>query len=264
MFASTQWTTRLQALIDYFCVTLKQPKTFYTKGSAPMTDVRNMPAYTPGDAARYLHIPISTVRCWCFGQAYKDSEGKDKNLPPVITPVDKLNKLLSFTNLVELHVLSLTRREYKVPMPIVRNTINFLRKELRVERPLAEQQLFTDRMDLFVEQMGAYMSASGSRQLQPHEIVHGYLERIERDKLGAPLKLFPLVRSLKDDPQQAPVIEIDPAIAFGRPVLAHTGIPVASLVQRWQAGESIASLAADYEQPADVIEEVVRTSLRAA
>jgi len=233
--------------------------------NSPAADIRNMPAYTPGDAARYLHIPTSTVRCWCFGQHYADSQGKEKFLPPVITPVDKQKKLLSFTNLVELHVLSLTRREFKVPMPVVRRTIAFLIKELGVKRPLAEQQLFTDRMDLFVEQLGDYMSASGSRQLQPRDIVHGYLERIERDKLGAPLKLFPLVRSLKEDPQQAPVIEVDPNIAFGRPVLAHTGIPIAALVQRWQAGESIASLAVDYEQPADVIEEVVRNAgLRAA
>jgi uncharacterized protein (DUF433 family) len=229
-----------------------------------MSNVRNMPAYTPGDAARYLRIPLSTVRCWCFGQRYTDAAGKDKFLPPVITPVDRRNKLLSFTNLVELHVLSLTRREYKVPMPIVRSTIAFLIKELGVKRPLAEQQLFTDRVDLFVEQLDDYMSASGSRQLQPREIVRGYLERIERDPLGAPLKLFPLVRSLKEDPEQVPVIEIDPQIAFGRPVLAHTGIPIASLVQRWQAGESISSLAADYEQPADLIEEVVRSSGRAA
>lgn len=229
-----------------------------------MSDVRHMPAYTPGDAARYLHIPISTVRCWCFGQSYTDGQGKTKFLPPVIVPVDKRNKLLSFTNLVELHVLSLTRREFKVPMPIVRRTIGFLIKELGVKRPLAEQQLFTDRVDLFVEQLGDYMSASGSKQLQPRDIVHGYLERIERDSLGAPLKLYPLLRSLQDDPRQEPVIEIDPNIAFGRPVVARTGIPILSLVQRWQAGESIASLAADYEQPADVIEEVVRTASQRA
>ena len=150
-------------------------------------------------------------------------------------------------------------------MPVVRSTIEFLKKEFGVKRPLAEQQLFTDRMDLFIEKLGDYMSASGSRQLQPRDIVQGYLERIERDKLGAPLKLYPLVRSLKDDPQQEPVIEIDPNIAFGRPVLAHTGIPTAMLVQRWQAGESIAALAEDYDQEASVIEEVVRNaSLRAA
>ena len=232
--------------------------------SIVMSDVRNMPAYTPGDAARYLHIPVSTVRCWSFGQRYTNSKGEEKHLPPVIVPVDKSNKLLSFTNLVELHVLSLTRREYKLPMPVVRNTIDFLNKD-GIKRPLAEQQLFTDRMDLFIEKLGDYMSASGSRQLQPREVVQGYLERIERDSMGAPLKLYPFVRSLKDSPDQRPVIEIDPNIAFGRPVVAHTGIPTAVLVQRWQAGESITSLAEDYNQPVSTIEEVVRIeSQRAA
>ncbi|MCB9168867.1 MAG: DUF433 domain-containing protein [Flavobacteriales bacterium] len=179
--------------------------------------------------------------------------------------MDKENKLLSFTNLVELHVLSLTRREYRLPMPVVRKTIEFLKKEFGVKRPLAEQQLFTDRADLFIEKLGDFMSASGSRQMQPRAIVQGYLERIERDKLGAPLKLYPLLRSLKEDPDQKTVIEIDPNIAFGRPVLAHTGIPTAVLVQRWQAGESIAALAQDYDQPVALVEEVIRSeSQRAA
>lgn len=224
-----------------------------------------MPAYTIGDAARYLRIPSSTVRCWCFGQQYTDSNGKSKFLPPVITAVDVPNKLLSFTNLVELHVLSLTRREYRVPMPVVRNAIEFLKEDAGVKRPLAELQLFTDRMDLFVERFGDYMSASGSMQLQASHIVQGYLERIERDSLGAPMKLYPLLRSLKSDPEQRSVIEIDPNIAFGRPVLAHTGIPTAVLVQRWQAGESMVDLAKDYDQPLAAIEEVVRSeSQRAA
>ena len=130
-------------------------------------------------------------------------------------PADGQHNVLSFINLTELHVLSLTRREFKVPMPVVRNTIEFLKREMGVKRPLAEIDLFTDKVDLFVERLGDYMSASGSRQIQPKEIVQSYLQRIERDKHGTPLKLYPMVRSLKESPDQRPVIEIDPAVADG-------------------------------------------------
>lgn len=217
-----------------------------------------MPVYTLGDAARYLHIPASTVRCWVLGQEYTDAKGAVKSLPPVVKAADEKGRLLSFTNLTELHVLSLTRREFKVPMPMVRKTIEFLKRDMGVKRPLAEVDLFTDRMDLFIERMGDYMSASGSKQMRSRAIVHGYLKRIERDKHGAPLKLFPLVRSLRKDPDQRPIIEIDPSIAFGRPVLSHTGIRTSIILDRWKAGESMASIADDYEQPIALIEEVIR------
>lgn len=39
------------------------PTNFPTDHPLSVTDARNMPAYTPGDAAHYLHIPSSTVRC---------------------------------------------------------------------------------------------------------------------------------------------------------------------------------------------------------
>jgi len=221
-------------------------------------DVRSLPAYSLGDAARYLHIPPSTVRCWVLGQSYPDAKGVARWLKPVIVPADTKHTILSFINLTELHVLSLTRREYKVPMPVVRNTIEFLKREMGVKRPLAEIDLFTDRVDLFVEQLGEYMSASGSRQIQPREIVQSYLKRIERDKHGTPLKLYPLVRSLKESPQQERIIEIDPSVAFGRPVLHHTGIRTAIIVDRWKAGEAMQAIAADYGQPMATIEEVIR------
>lgn len=221
-------------------------------------DVRSLPAYTLGDAARYLHIPPSTVRCWVLGQDYPVGHGEVKHLPPVIKAADEEQRMLSFTNLTELHVLSLTRREFKVPMPVVRKTIEFLKRDMGVKRPLAEIDLFTDRMDLFIERMGDYMSASGSKQIQPRTIVQGYLQRIERDQHGAPLKLYPLVRSLREKPDQQPVIEIDPSVAFGRPVLSHTGIRTSIILDRWKAGESMASIADDYDQPVALIEEVIR------
>lgn len=220
--------------------------------------MRTLPAYSLGDAARYLHIPPSTVRCWVLGQSYPDGKGGAKRLKPVVVPADGAQALLSFINLTELHVLSLTRREFKVPMPVVRNTIEFLKKEMGVKRPLAEIDLFTDRVDLFIEQLGDYMSASGSRQVQPKEIVQSYLRRIERDKHGTPLKLYPLVRSLKDSPDQKPVIEIDPSVAFGRPVLHHTGIRTAIILDRWKAGEAMNDIATDYGQPMAAIEDVIR------
>jgi uncharacterized protein (DUF433 family) len=51
---------------------------------------------------------------------------------------------------------------------------------------------------------------------------------------------------------------IDPRVQFGRPCLAGTGIPTEVVVERFNAGESIREIAADYEVDPQLIEEAVR------
>ncbi|MDK2408547.1 DUF433 domain-containing protein [Aphanizomenon sp. PH219] len=58
--------------------------------------------------------------------------------------------------------------------------------------------------------------------------------------------------------------ETDPRIAFGRLVIAETGIPTIVLAQRLKAGESIQDLACDYNCDRLKIEEAIRCELSAA
>ena len=58
--------------------------------------------------------------------------------------------------------------------------------------------------------------------------------------------------------------ETDPRIAFGRLVIAETGIPTIVLAQRLKAGESIQDLAYDYNCDRLKIEEAIRCELSAA
>lgn len=52
-------------------------------------------------------------------------------------------------------------------------------------------------------------------------------------------------------------ISIDAHVAFGRPVLAHRGITTSAIVERIDAGESVADLAEDYDLSSNQIEEAV-------
>src|SRR5690606_7393002 len=89
--------------------------------------LRDTPAYTLGQAAHYLGLPYSTVKTWVIGQHY-ETEGTRKFLKPVIQPADRERNLLSFRNMVELHVLSLTLREFKIPMHKVRAAVEYLKR----------------------------------------------------------------------------------------------------------------------------------------
>lgn len=225
-------------------------------------NVRDLPNYTIGDAAKYLHLHPSTVHSWTYGQYYPVKGGKHF-FSPIIEPADPTRKLLSFTNLTELHVLSSARREYSIKLVTIRQAVENLKKLTGTNRPLADIQLHTDREDLFVEMFDQFVSAS-RRQVSVKDVVEGYLERIERDTHGSPLKLYPIYRNLTEEIEQPKLIVIDPSIAFGRPVVADTRIRTSILADRWIAGETIVSIADDYDLDPITVEAVIRCETQAA
>ncbi len=223
--------------------------------------VQDMPAYTIADAAAYLGLPVTTVRAWVKGQQYKVGD-EVRPYRPLITPADKARGLLSFRNLIELHVLSVTRRIHGISMPKMRATVNYLRKAFDTAHPLADVPLQTDGMNVFVEQLEQQVSASEDGQISIREIVDQYLERIGRDDQGN-LWLYPFTRST-DQLDQPRFVVMDPRISFGRPVIANTGVRTSILAERYRAGDSMQVLVDDYGLDQSLIEEAIRFEMRKA
>ena len=69
---------------------------------------RELPLYTIADAARVVRIHPATLRTWVLGRSY-DTQGGSKTWRPLIRRADPKVARLSFTNLVEIHVLSALR-----------------------------------------------------------------------------------------------------------------------------------------------------------
>jgi uncharacterized protein (DUF433 family) len=85
--------------------------------------------------------------------------------------------------------------------------------------------------------------------------MRAYLKRIHRDVKGVPIKLYPL-RNEDTGKTDAPTpIEIDPRVAFGRPVLIGRAVPTGVLADRFKAGDSIEALAGDFEVTPAAIQE---------
>jgi uncharacterized protein (DUF433 family) len=57
---------------------------------------------------------------------------------------------------------------------------------------------------------------------------------------------------------RARLVVIDPRVQFGRPCLAGTGVPTAVVIQRFNAGEELSSLADDYGRDVKEFEEAIR------
>ncbi len=228
--------------------------------SPDLVNARELPAYSIAEAAHYLRMPTATLRSWVLGRYYPTDQGR-RFFRPVIELPDRRRPQLSFVNLVEAHVLDAIRRDHEVALRHVRTALTFLaRQQPQSRHPLAEQDFVTDRVHLFIERYGQLINISRDGQLAMRAVVDAYLERIERDAKGLPVRLFPFTRRRTLDEPRAVVI--DPSVSFGRPVLIGTGIPTAVIAERYKAGDSMDDLAADYGRTRLEIEEAVRCELQ--
>lgn len=224
-------------------------------------DPRNIPTYPIFEAARYLLIPEVTLRSWVCGRTYQ-TKGSKKFFKPLIELPDSENRQLSFTNLVEAHVLRAIRLDHRISLDKVRNALDYVEHQFNLPHPLARIEFQTDGVDLFVESVGRLVNTSKTGQLAMRETLKNLLKRIELDEAGLAAKLFPFTRT--NEEYGPKTVVIDPRISFGRPVLVGTGIPTAILAERYKAGESIDDLADDYGCDRLQIEEAIRCELPAA
>ena len=219
-------------------------------------DPRDIPAYAVVEAAHYLGVPKSTLRSWFAGQAQADG----RRFQAVIRPADPRTLGLSFSNLVEAYVLSAIRRKHKIGLPTIRKGLAYLTKHFGSDRPLLQEQFATHGAQLFVERLGEVINLSKNGQVEMHDLILAYLERVERDTKGLPVKLYPFMRDqpLREQPRS---VVIDPRVSFGRPVLAGTGIPTAVLAEQFKAGDDPSDLAKEYGTNDQAVWDAIRCEL---
>ena len=221
-------------------------------------DPREIPTYSVRDAARYLRIPQGTIRSWVMGRNYTTATGP-KAFHPLIAVMDQKPSLLSFTNLIEVHVLRAIRKEHQIQLDKVRTALDYLEEQFQIPNPLARQRFRTDGVDLFIDRYGTLINASRQGQTALKDALNRHLDRIEPDDTGLAMTLYPFTRSQEDSSPR--LVSIDPRVAFGQLVVVGSGIPTRILAERYQAGDSIAELAEDYNCGITAIEEAIRCEL---
>lgn len=217
-------------------------------------NILDAPLYRGNDVARYLNAPNPTVRRWFFARS---GDGG------ALAPADPKQHELSFTNLVEAYVLLALRKEYRISLQEIRKAVSYLENELRTPHPLADSRLKTDRVRIYFDDR-MLIDASRHGQTVIRDVIGPHLERIDWDKAGSLLRLWPMTRSGESLSPQPKVVTIDPRVSFGRPVLAETGVRTGIIVQRFRGGDSLQVLARDYGRTIGEIEDAVRFETRAA
>ncbi len=200
-----------------------------------------------------MRLSTATLRSWFLGRPYPTVWGVSQFAPP-LKPAQRNPTTLSFSNLVEAHVLRSLRTEHGVPLDAVRKALRYAERELKIDRLLLREELRTAGGELFLDRYGELVNLSASGQLAMKRIFEAHLERVEWGRLHSAVRLYPFV--LGDIADTKPIV-IDPRISFGRPVVQRAFVSTRSIHDRIDAGESVEEVARDYNVTTDVIEQAV-------
>jgi uncharacterized protein (DUF433 family) len=216
-------------------------------------DPRNEPAYAITEAARYLRLSPATLRSWFLGRPYPTARGLSQ-FAPVLKPARREPPTLSFSNLIEAHVLRSLRTEHGVPLAAVRQALDYAERQLKIDDLLLREELRASAGELFLDRYGEIVNLSASGQLAMRKVFKAHLNRVEWGSRHSAVRLYPFIVA---EAVSARPIVIDPQISFGRPVVADGWISTRSILDRIDAGESVDDVARDYELTRESVEEAV-------
>ena len=208
--------------------------------------------YSPAEAARLVGISSSRARRRIQGYRfeYETRAGKRRShsAPIIHTDLPKIGELVavSFLELIELRVVAAFLRR-GVPMRKIRRAFKHASRILEVGHPFALQKFKTDGKGIFMnrDEFHVLLELSGGQYAFP-EILNDYLDQIEFDDVTDLAKRWwPLGRN-------KPIV-IDPAVAFGTPVISGTRIPVRTILDALKAGETKKAVCGWYDIPSQSV-----------
>ncbi|HTE86356.1 MAG TPA: DUF433 domain-containing protein [Dehalococcoidia bacterium] len=200
-----------------------------------------LPAYSVADSARFAQTSPQTVAHWHFGAS---------RLGPVIpgkergTPGRERGTPLSYLQLVEIAFVA-TFRRLGISLQRIRRTREYASTVLSAEYPFAELRWKTEGMHLLLDlhdfdrpeapDDGELIVADAAGQTAwGHMVSERFLEFEYVDGLA-------VIWHVRGTFSQ---VLIDPRVSFGAPMV--NGIPTWAVKGRYEAGEEIEEIAADF------------------
>ena len=211
-------------------------------------ELLEVPIYGTVEAAHYVRVPYQTLRYWIRGSG---------SIPPLVRLASQDPPRLSFLNLLECHMLSAMRGLYNLRIPRVRKALKTLESLFpSQDHPLIDFSFLTDNTNLFLDRLpNELINLSRGGQLGFKELISTHLQRIEVDPKGL-YNFFPFVEQRSQSEPR--LIQMNPAVSFGRPVITGTGISTAVVAIRFHARETVTELADEYGRSPEEIEEAIR------
>jgi len=196
------------------------------------------------EAARHLDIPPSTLSRWMSVSA------AEAPLVHGIASAGRGAPALPFVAVIESYVVR-SLRELGLSMSKIRAAVTAVREEFGTPYGLATRRIATDGVDIFTEIQGGELVRVCDRQQPFREVIEDYLCYVHWE----PGDQFPDRLRLRQYPDVAPVI-IDPRFGWGSPVVEQNKVQVDAIVGMWRAGESLETVAHEYDLTRDQVEAI--------
>lgn len=230
--------------------------------SNTMDERFTVPRYTIAEAARFLGVPTTTFSNWARGYKATFSDRRSVIGQPIVTAfgAERFYPSVPFVGLAEGMVVA-AFREAGVSLQHIRKAVEVLKREMKIEHALASEQLFTDGASILFD-----YASDGDEELLTHvvtqqrvfgEIVREYLRRITYGPKGWPVRLV-------SPTTPGDIVAVDPARAFGQPILIRGGVRLEDVLDRIRGNDRPAEVAADMGVPLEDIEAVLSAELRRA
>lgn len=203
--------------------------------------------YTFSDVDRLAQVTPGTAKRWLLGYTYV-RKGVHVTISPV-TPREASDTGATFLDLIEVVAIG-KFKEKGFSLATVRRLVDVCQTFLGVPRPLTSLVFKSEGYRVFIEAAGELVEVLRTPgQAAWKQILEPFLENLDyrQDRVAT---WWPQGRALG--------IFVDPAWGFGRPVVAGRGIRTDILLEHWEAGESIAEIAADYELMTGDVEAALR------
>ena len=114
----------------------------------------------------------------CWGGNTRPPKGHAE-FPPLIRPASRRPPWLSFSNLIEAHVLRSLRAEHGVSVEELRRALAYAEKTLGIDRLLLRPELRTNAGKALPDRYGELIESTASGQLAMRRLFEEHLKRIE-------------------------------------------------------------------------------------
>lgn len=217
--------------------------------------------YTIAEASRLTDIPAARLSRWLRGYTYRGGAGRPVKSEPVwgrqVPDIDGIAGL-GFLDLIEARFVDAFRKA-SVPWAMIRRCAEHARTLIGSDHPFSSQRFRTDGRTIFAE----IVDRAGEKQLLDLAKSQLAFGRIIGPSLYAGIEF-----SERDTPvrwwQEKDLIVIDPARAFGQPIVSDVGIPTSTLADAVTAEGSVAAAARLFRAEPRAVRAAVRFERRLA
>jgi uncharacterized protein (DUF433 family) len=197
-------------------------------------------------------VSRNTVARWLFGYEHGTARSAPLWRPDYVATDDEHVLEVSFRDLIELRFVK-TFRDAGLSLQTIRECFDRAVEAVNDQRPFSTRQFRTDGKTIFLEitnnvREGELLDLK-RRQNAFHRIVEPSLHDLEFDA-DVLVRWFPLGMSHKS-------IVIDPARAFGRPIVSTGGVPTETISRAVKIEGSPERVAKLYELPTAAVREAV-------